>query len=102
MKKAKWGVEYDMHTDKTYTCPVCPECGFPVVDLFGNCPSCGEKFILTVADKEWLNTHTGSKVEKETCPSCGGEMEVIYLKNPVNLEWDVFAGKCECGMSFIV
>ena len=102
MKKAKWGTEYDMHTDTAYTCPECPYCGFPAVNLLGECPSCEKKFILNVAQKEWLNTHTGKKIEKEICPSCGKKMEVIYLKNPINLGWDVFAGKCSCGMNFIV
>ena len=110
MKKiAVWGIDYDMHNDKCYDRPVCPECKAPFgVYKDGNyrCYSCGD--IITVEDPamlKWFEDRSGTKIERMGCIVCGGkDCVVAYMrKNPVTLEWQTTGGHCEkCGSQFIV
>ena len=123
MFKAIWGTDYDMHEDKCYKCPACPECREPVFlyeDNKYHCVSCGK--VVEVKDPKmlkWFEEREGTKIEMEDCFSeevelkngqkikmgCGGKkcVEVHYRKNPVTLEWETMGGHCtKCDMKFIV
>ncbi len=120
---AVWVSDYDMHEDKCYDCPGCPECKEPIgkyEDEQYRCFSCGK--VVEVTDPEmqkWFFDRSGTKTEMEDCfPSeikmkngeimrmgCGGKkcVEVHYYKNPVTLKWQVAGGHCtKCNMKFMV
>ena len=121
MKKAKWLTDYDMHNDKCFDRPQCPECHAPIFEHDEGefrCISCNEQFELDEKMIEWVRSRQGSKVEMQDChdtpfewkgetihTGCGGTkcVEVHYRKNPMTLEWQVAWGECKkCGMRFIV
>lgn len=98
---AVWVSDYDMHEDKCYKCPGCPECKEPIgkyEDGQYRCFSCGK--VVEVTDPEmqkWFFDRSGTKTEMEDCfPSeikmrngeimrmgCGGKqcVKVRYYKN---------------------
>ena len=118
--KAAWITDYDLHTDKCFKRPGCPECYAPIgKDSDGKyyCFSCGKDF--EVEDPEmlkWFEERSETKIVMEDCPKittkdgthisgCGGKkcVRTLYRKNPVSLKWEVMRGACEqCGMRFIV
>lgn len=116
--KPTWILDYDMHTDKCYNRPGCPECDAPVgkyEDGKYRCYSCGKEAEITDPDMiKWFQDREGEKVEYEDCPQyeiegtiygCGGKgtTETHYYKNPVTLKWQVGWGQCNrCGKRFIV
>lgn len=103
MMKAIWGLEYDMHTDKCYNTPSCPECDIPLFSDDGICVCCGNQLELDDSMKEWLAERTGSKTEVGECIMCGeNKMKIKYIKNNVTNEWQAAMGECECGCKFIV
>ena len=121
MRKAKWLTDYDMHNDKCFDRPQCPECYAPILEHDEGefrCISCGEQFELDEKMIEWVRERQGSKVEMGDCPAgefehkgkkiklgCGGKgcVETHYIKNDITLEWQVAWGECKkCGRRFIV
>lgn len=107
MKTAEWTLEYDMHTDETYSCPACPDCGTPIFsvedDGNGYCDICEEKVALNERQKEWIEKSYGMEDRTEPCFICGSPSSVTYRKNPVTGEWVVAFGNCpHCGTRFIV
>ena len=106
---AKWGIDYDFHTDKIYKAPCCPECNVPIGESEGGkyfCFSCGKA--VNVEDKDmqdWFDVRSKTKVELKDCYKCGEKkcMEITYVKNPVTLQWTQAYGRCRsCNTSFIV
>lgn len=117
MKKAEWIGDYDMHTDKTYDRPGCPDCCQAIGKYEDGyrCFSCGE--LVEVSDPEmiqWLKDREETMVKIQNCPKiefnghscgCGGKecVEEHYVRNNVTLEWQLAWGECRnCGMRFIV
>ena len=110
--KAKWGIDYDMHEDKCYKCPACPECGEPVYlydDNNYHCVSCGIIVEIDEEMKGWFAKRSETKIEMGDCfpdgMGCGGKncVEIHYRRNPVTLEWQTAFGHCtKCDMKFIV
>ena len=109
IKKAIWGTDYDMHEDKCYDRPVCPDCKEPFgMSDDGNyhCFSCGK--IIKVEDPEmikWIEERQGTKIEMRDCFICEGKgtSEDHLIKNNVTLEWQTAWGECmNCGCRFIV
>lgn len=119
--EAVWGVDYDIHSDKCYQCPCCPECREPIglaEDGKYHCYDCRE--IVEVKDPkmiEWLQLSRETKVEMQDCEQiftkdgqhlsgCGGKncVRVVYRRNPIDFnKWDCAYGRCEkCGSRFIV
>lgn len=121
MRKAKWLTDYDMHNDKCFDRPQCPDCYAPILEHDAGefrCVSCGELFELDESMTEWVRSRQGSKITFEDCPDyefefkgekikmgCGGTgcVETHYIKNDVTLKWQVAWGVCKnCGRKFIV
>lgn len=112
--KAIWEMDYDIHTDKCFSRPSCPECGAPIwKDTDGSylCVNCKKKVSVTDPKmKEWLTLREETKIEYEDCNKkeffgCGGKkcVRTSYVRNPITLEWQAASGYCEkCGMHFIV
>lgn len=117
---AIWGLDYDLHMDKCYKRPCCPECEAPIFkDEKGayRCVNC--QHVIKIIDDDmmtWLKVREETKVELEDCPKittkdgkhlsgCGGKkcMEVHYRRNPITLEWQQAYGQCrKCETRFIV
>jgi len=117
---AIWGLDYDMHNDKCYKRPCCPECGEPIFkygDGTYHCVNCHQ--VVKIKDEEmkkWLEIREETKIELEDCPKittkdgrhlsgCGGKkcMEIHYVRNPISLKWQQAYGECRnCGTRFIV
>lgn len=121
MIKAKWLTDYDMHNDKCFDRPQCPECIAPVHEYERDefrCISCHELIELDEDMKEWVRSRAETKVEMEDCPDyefehkgkkikmgCGGTacVETHYVRNPITLAWQVAWGRCtKCDSRFIV
>ena len=121
MRKAEWLTDYDMHNDKCFLRPQCPECYAPVHEYGQDefrCISCHELIELDDEMKEWVRKRAGEKVTMEDCPDyeiefdgkkhkmgCGGKkcVETHYIKNEITLEWQTAWGLCKnCGRAFIV
>ena len=118
-QKAKWGIDYDAHTDKIYNCPVCPECEEPIFkynDGKYRCVNCkAEAEITDAAMLEYFREREQGRVEikdhKKIIFEDGEEMgcdgkncyEIHYRINPATHEREVTGGKCrQCGLTFIV
>ena len=108
-RAAIWGMDYDMHNDKCYDRPVCPDCKEPFgvfEDGTYRCYACGE--VVSIEDPEmikWFEDRAGTKTEIMDCFTCGGKecVEARMRKNPVTLDWETTGGQCSnCGMQFIV
>lgn len=105
---AIWDVDYDMHEDKCYDRPSCPECRVPVGKIYDEhyrCYSCHK--IVNVDKKmlEWFAEREGEKIEMRDCIVCEGEgtFEYHLIKNYITLEWRTAWGICKkCGCRFIV
>ena len=106
MTEAKWCLDYDMHTDKLYLCPSCPDCEAPVfpTDDGCKCVLCGQLVGIDPEMQKWFDERAGEKVEVTECFSCRqNKFERHLFKNPVTLEWLTGWGECEnCGMRLIV
>ena len=121
MKKAQWRIDYDMHNDKCFDRPQCPECIAPVHEYETNVfkyISCHEVIELDDKMKEWVRDRAGEKIVMEDCPDfefehdgetikmgCGGKecVETHYIKNDITLKWQTAWGVCKnCGRRFIV
>lgn len=118
--EAVWFDDYDLHTDKLFKRPGCPECHEPIgMDEGGRyrCFSCNGE--VEVKDDEMLNwfaARSEQKITMEDDPvitskdgkhssGCGGKkcVETHWVRNKVTLEWQVAYGQCKkCGMQFIV
>lgn len=116
---AIWYDDWDVHSDKIYKRPCCPECREPIGKLPSGeyrCYSCGE--IVTVKDKkmkDWFKVREETKTELDDCHvlthldgwshGCGGvkTLKVTYCRNPATLEWQAVTGECSaCGLRWIV
>ena len=117
---AIWYDDWDVHSDKLYKRPCCPECRVPIGKLPSGeyrCYSCGE--IVSVTDKkmtDWFKAREETKIEYEDCRivesidkkykhGCGGvkTLKVSYRRNPATLEWQAVTGECSaCGLRWIV
>ena len=116
---AIWYDDWDVHSDKIYKRPCCPECREPIGKLPSGeyrCYSCGE--IVGVKDKEmkdWFKVREETKTELDDCHvlthpdgtsiGCGGKncVEVYYMRNKATLEWQVVSGECKkCGLRWLV
>lgn len=105
---AVWSKDYDMHNDKCYDRPQCPECFAPVgktIDDKYRCYSCHKICKLDQKMIDWIAKREGEKVEMRDCFRCGGigTSEDHFVKNNITLEWQTAWGICKkCGMRFIV
>lgn len=113
--KAIWGEDYDFLMDRSYRCPVCPECEEPVGKMKDgkyHCFSCGEEVDIDPKMAEWFAEREGEKVEMLDCPvskygvrlGCGGKgcVETHYRKNKVTREWYKAWSVCKvCGIRTI-
>ena len=106
---AIWSIDYDMHKDKCYDRPSCPECRVPIGKIAGDgkyrCYSCHK--ICNVDQKmlDWFADREGEKIEMRDCFNCGGigTSEDHLVKNYITLEWQTAWGICKkCGARFIV
>ena len=108
MKKAEWHIDYDMHTDKCFERPQCPECIAPIYEYEEDefkCISCGEIMELDNDMIKWVRERAGTKIEMDDCFNCNGTkcVETHYVKNDVTLKWQTAWGVCKnCGRRFIV
>lgn len=109
MDKAIWVEDYDYREDKCYTAVGCPYCEESLLGSDGDyyCPCCGND--IEVDDKDmlkWLKEREETKVEYEDCfTGCKskGTVETHFVRNPVNMKWQVAWGVCKkCGQRFIV
>ena len=115
---AVWTIDYDYRTDKIYKAPGCPKCEEPIVkngDIY-RCFSCGRPVEVKDDDmKAWLAVREEIKTEMRDCPKinlrsgetigcgCTHCVETRYTRNPVTLEWQPQAGKCDqCGLQYLV
>lgn len=105
-KRAVWGYDYDMRTDKNYKRPMCKECQAPVIQTEQGkyiCISCYAEMTLTEEMQKWIKARQGSKkkrvrcVEYNTCEKrekCGGYYEVHCKKNPVTCKYEAVGFNC--------
>ncbi len=121
--KAVWGLDYDMHEDKCFKRPCCPdpECmNAPIwkyEDGKYHCFSCQEEVEVDDPEMiEWFSKREETKVEYGDCHvvkdkngkvifGCGGKgcFERHYVRNLITLEWQQAYGGCsKCGTRFIV
>ena len=113
---AEWGSNYDPASDTCYKCPVCTECGEPVIGKPRKVPDEGTeiKYICVNCRKEvivddpemlaWFSERNDRKIEYEDC-TCGGKgtVEAYYTINPVTLKWKMSRSTCrKCGVRIIV
>ncbi len=117
MKKATWVLDYDYRTDKCYKRPGCAECEEPIGeddDGTYRCYNCGEEVTPDKHMLKWFKDRDETKTEMWNCVKldrdspvngCGGKkcVEVHFVRNPVNMKWEVAGGKCsKCGRTWIV
>ena len=108
-KTAVWATDYDMHEDKCYERPCCPDCYMVPIGKYKDenyrCYNCGK--IVKLRDKamiDWFADREETKVEMTDCLlGCEGTMKTLYIKNPITLKWQKAWGVCKkCGARFIV
>ena len=113
IKKAVWGIDYDVREDKIYDRPVCPDCKDPIGrrlaaegDRRYYCYSCGERVVISDPKmRRWLKVREQKKIAITTCLNCEKKTCVTqYYKDPIYpRRWRVAWGECtSCGARFIV
>lgn len=105
MIKAKWLLDYDMHTDSNYLRPTCPVCETPIFETDGMCRCCDKPRELDKEMTEWIADMNETKEESgQYCFKCDkNTMTIVYHRNHVTREFLPGHGKCDsCGCRFIV